>query len=111
MPAPPLVPGQGTILVCSVPYFKALGKKAKIILSWIEPFIVLEGPDNNNNFKIKFGPMITSIYPWIVRSQVKPYLFPNKSMYSSKCFARLRLIEVKVEVWVMEKSVNDRKKN
>jgi hypothetical protein len=31
-PAPPLVPGQDTVLVCSASYCKALGNKAKIIL-------------------------------------------------------------------------------
>jgi hypothetical protein len=62
-PAPPLIPGQDTVLVRSAPYLKELEKKAKITSPWIEPFPFLEGPDNNNNYKVEFSPIISSIHP------------------------------------------------
>jgi hypothetical protein len=61
---------------------------------------------------VEFGPMMSSINPWVARSQFKLYLLPDQSMYSSKCFARLGSIEVEgEEVWVVENIVNDRNKN
>jgi hypothetical protein len=91
------VPGQDTVLVHSALYLKALGKKAKITSPWIRPFPVLEGPDNNNNYKVKFGPMTLSVHPWVARSKLKLYLFPDKSMYPSEHFPRPEPIEVKGE--------------
>jgi hypothetical protein len=37
---------------------------------------------------------MSSIHPWVARFYLKLYLFPHKSMYSSKCFARPRPIEL-----------------
>jgi hypothetical protein len=55
-----------------VPYLKVLEKKTKITLPWIGPFPVLKGPnDNNNNYKVEFGPMMSIIHPWVARSQLK----------------------------------------
>jgi hypothetical protein len=54
-------------LVCSGPYLKALEKKAKVTSPWIGPFPVLEGPDDNNNYKVEFGPMMSSIQPLVTR--------------------------------------------
>jgi hypothetical protein len=96
-PALPLVPGQDAVLVHSVPYLKALGKKAKITLPWMGPFSVLEGPDDNNNYKVEFGPMMSSIHPCVARSQLKPVHFPKKSMYPSKRFPIPGPIEVEGE--------------
>jgi hypothetical protein len=59
---------------------------AKITSPQIEPFPVLEGPDDNHNYKVEFGPTMSSIHPWVPRSQLKLYLFPNNFMYSSECF-------------------------
>jgi hypothetical protein len=81
-------------------------------LPWIGPFSVLEGPDDNNNYKVKFGPMMSSAYSCIAMSQIKLYLFPDKSMYPSKCFPRREPIKVEgEEAWVVEKILDDRKKN
>jgi hypothetical protein len=56
--------------------------------------------------------MMSSIHPWVTRTQLKLYLFPDESMYPSERFARPGPIEVKgEEVWVVEKIVDDRKKN
>jgi hypothetical protein len=56
--------------------------------------------------------MMSSVYLWVARSQLKLYLFPDKSMYLSKYFTRPRPIVVKgEEVWVIEKIVDDRRKN
>jgi hypothetical protein len=111
--AAPLVSGQDTVIVRTAPYLKTLGKKAKITLPWIEPILVLEGPNNNNdNYKIVFSPMMTSVHPWVARFQFKLYLFPNGSMYLSEHFTRSGPIVVKGEkVWVVEKIVDDKKKN
>jgi hypothetical protein len=47
--------------------------------------------------------MMSSVYPSVVRSQLKLYLFPDESLYSIKCFIRLGPIEVEgAEVYVME---------
>jgi hypothetical protein len=55
---------------------------------------------------------MSSVHPWIARSHLKLYLFPDESMYPSKCFPRPELIEVEgEEVWVVEKIVDNRKKN
>jgi hypothetical protein len=62
-PALPLVPGQDRVLVRSTPYLKALGKKFKIISPWIGPLPVLEGPDNNNDYNVEFGPLMSSDHP------------------------------------------------
>jgi hypothetical protein len=62
-PAPPVVAGQDTVLVRSTPYFKVLGKNAKITSPWIEPFPVPEGPDDNNNYEVQFNPMMSSVHP------------------------------------------------
>jgi hypothetical protein len=112
-PAPPLVHGQDTVLVHSALYLKALGKQAKITLPCIGLFPVLEGPhnNNNNNYKVEFGSLMSSVHPWVARSQLKPYLFPDEFMYPSECFPRSGHIEVKEEAWVVEKIVDDRKKN
>jgi hypothetical protein len=61
---------------------------------------------------VEFSPIMSSIQPWVARSQLKLYLFPNKSMYPSECFARSGPIEVEgKKVLVVEKIVDDRKKN
>jgi hypothetical protein len=49
-PARPLVPGQDNVLVRSALYLKAFGKKPEITSLWIGPFLVLEGPDDHNNY-------------------------------------------------------------
>jgi hypothetical protein len=78
----------------------------------MRPILVLEGPDDNYNYKVKFSPMMSSIHPWVARFQLKLYLFPDESMYLSKRFARPGPIKVKgEEVWVVEKILNNRKKN
>jgi hypothetical protein len=60
---------------------------------------------------VEFGPVISSIHPWVARSQLKFHLFSDKSMYPSECFARPRPIEVEgEEMWVVEKIVDNRKK-
>jgi hypothetical protein len=111
-PAPPLIPGQDTVLVHSLLYLKVLGKKAKITLPWIGPFPVHEGPNENYNCKVQFGPMILSVQPWVARSQLKLYLFPDQSMYAIQCFPRPEPIEVEGdEARVVEQIVDDRKKN
>jgi hypothetical protein len=51
------------VLVCCIPYLKALGERSKIISPCIEPFSVLEGPEDNNYYKIEFSPMMSSIHP------------------------------------------------
>jgi hypothetical protein len=112
-PAPPLVPGQDAVLLCSASYLKAFGKKAKITSPWIGPFPVLEGHDDNNNHELEFCPMMSSVYPWVARSQLQLYLFPDESMYPSKCFPRPESIEVEggEEAWVVKKIVDDTKRN
>jgi hypothetical protein len=78
----------------------------------IGPFLVLEGSDDNNTYRVEFGAMIFSIHPWVANSQLKLHLFPVESMYLSKCITRPRPIEVEgEEVGVVEKIVDDRKKN
>jgi hypothetical protein len=73
-------------------------------LPWIGPIPVFEGPDDNNNYKVEFSPMMFSFHSWVARSELKLYLFPQKSMYSSKYFTRSGPIEVEAEeVWVVEK--------
>jgi hypothetical protein len=55
--------------------------------------------------------MMSSIHPWVARSQLKLYLFPEESTYPSKHFTRPEPIEVtREEVWVMEWIENERKK-
>jgi hypothetical protein len=76
---------------------KPLKKKPKITLPWIGPFSVLEEPDDNKNYKVELSPMMSSVYPWVARSQLKLYFFPDKFMYLSKCFARPGPIDVEGE--------------
>jgi hypothetical protein len=87
-PALPLDPEQDTFPVRSTPYLKALEKNVKITSLWIGPCPVLEGPDDKNNYKVEFGSMMSSVYPWVARSQLKPYLFSDKYMYLSEHFTR-----------------------
>jgi hypothetical protein len=55
---------------------------------------------------------MSSIHPWVARSQLKLYLFPDKFIYSNECFTRPGPIEVEgEEVCFVEKIVEDRKKN
>jgi hypothetical protein len=56
--------------------------------------------------------MILTVHPWDARSWLKLYLFPDESMYPNKHFPRPGPIEVEgEEAWVVEKIVDDRKKN
>jgi hypothetical protein len=56
--------------------------------------------------------MMASVHSWVARSYLNLYLFPDTSLYSSRYFTRLGPIEVKGgEVRVVEKIVDDRKKN
>jgi hypothetical protein len=50
----------------------------KITSPLIEPFPVLGGHDNNNNYNLKFGLMMFSVHPWVARFQLKLYLFPDE---------------------------------
>jgi hypothetical protein len=56
--------------------------------------------------------MMSSVHHWDARSQLKLYLFLDKSRYPSKCFTRLGPIEVeREEVCLVEMILDDRKKN
>jgi hypothetical protein len=55
---------------------------------------------------------MSSVHPWVARSQFKLYIFPDESMYPRKHFSRPGPIEVKgEEAWIVETIVDDRKKN
>jgi hypothetical protein len=85
---------------------------AKITSPWIGTFPVLEGLDDNNNYKVEFSPMMCSVHGSVATSQLKVCLFPDKSMYSSECFARPGPIAVKGgKVCIVERIVDDRRKN
>jgi hypothetical protein len=81
-------------------------------LPWIEPFSALEEPNNNNNYKVEFGLMMSSVHTWVTRFPLKLSYFSNELMYPSKCFARPGPIEAEgQEVWVVEKIIGNRKDN
>jgi hypothetical protein len=55
---------------------------------------------------------MSSVHHRVARSQLKPFLIPDNSMYHSKFFPRQGPIDVEGEqVWVEEKIVDNRKKN
>jgi hypothetical protein len=56
--------------------------------------------------------MISSIHPWVARSQLKLCLLPYEFIYPSKYFVRSGPIEIEREmVWIVERIMDDRKKN
>jgi hypothetical protein len=56
---------------------------------------------------------MSSVHPWVASSQLKPHLLSDELIYPSEYFPRPGPIEVEgeEEVWIVEKIVDDRKKN
>jgi hypothetical protein len=66
----------------------------------------------NEIYKVEFGTIMFNVRIWIIRSQLKLYLFPDQSIYSSECFPRLGPIKVKgEEVWILKKIETNSKKD
>ena len=109
-PAPPLVPGTDEVTIRSKPYLKSVGK-VKQVGPWLGPFDILEGPDENGNYKLDFDGAMSDVHPWIARDQLRLYHAPSDNMFPSERYTRPGPIQIDGEErWVVEKIVNDRKR-
>jgi hypothetical protein len=110
-PAPPLIPGQDEALVLSAPYLGSVEGRKKITSPWLGPFDILEGPDENDNYKLGFDYGMQHVHPWVSRQHLKRYTPPDDNMFPSQRYSRPEPIQIEGEPqWVVEKVVSDRTK-